>query len=383
MTMFSRCVLAVTTIVFLTAGVGWSAYQPKPLEIGSAAPDFNLPGVDGKNYTLADFADSNILVTNFTCNHCPTARANEERIKKIAADYKDKGVAVVCISSNDPCAVRQDELAWSDVGDSFEDMKIRARDKKFNFPYLYDGDTQQVAKAYGPVTTPHVFIFDRQRKLRYVGRVDSTEWMVKPNTVHDARNAIEALLAGEKVPVEKARTFGCSIKWSDNRESVKKEREQLAKEKIELEMIDVNSVKKLVRNDTKKLRLINVWASWCGPCKVELPELVKIHKIYRNRKTTEFELITISGDPPKNKEVVLLFLKEFQASCKNYLYDSDDKYKLVEAVDKQWPVSIPYTLLIAPGGEVVFRHMGAVNPLEIKRAIVGYYAKTLPWWVSE
>jgi peroxiredoxin len=379
----SKYVVAAV-VMFLMAGVVWSAgYMPKTLEIGATAPDFKLPGVDGRNYTLTDFKDSDVLVLIFTCNHCPTARAYEERIKKLAADYKDKGVAVVCISSNDPCALRLDEMAWSDVGDSFEDMKIRAKDKEFNFLYLYDGDTQKVAKAYGPVTTPHTFIFDKERKLRYVGRIDSSEWREKPDAVQDARNAIDALSAGEKPPIEKTKTFGCSIKWSDKRALVKKERKQLAKEKVTVEMIDVKGVKELVKNKAGKLRLINVWASWCAPCKIEFPELVKIHWIYRNRRTTEFELVTISVDPPKNKEGVLSFLKEYQASCKNYLFGSGNPYHLIEAVDKEWPGAIPYTILIEPGGNIIYRQMGQIDPHEVKKAIVGYYSAFLPWWVTE
>lgn len=124
--------------------------EVEPLALGSPAPDFDLPGVDGKNYRLKDFSNAEILVVIFTCNHCPTAQAYEERIKKLVSDYKGKAVAFVAISPNDPLAVRLDELGYADVSDSFEENKIRARDHAFNFPYLYDGDKQEVAKAYGP-----------------------------------------------------------------------------------------------------------------------------------------------------------------------------------------------------------------------------------------
>src|SRR6266571_2017232 len=146
------------------------AANPPMLQIGAKAPDFNLPGVDGKSYSLKDFADAKILVIIFTCNHCPTAQAYEQRIIKLNEDYKDKGVALVAISPNDPQAVRLDELGYTDLSDSFEEMKLRAKEGKFTFPYLYDGRTQKTAKAYGVVATPHVYIFDHQRKLRYVGR---------------------------------------------------------------------------------------------------------------------------------------------------------------------------------------------------------------------
>ena len=112
--------------------------------------------------------------SSFFGGHCPTAQAYEGRIKRLAADYKDKKVALVVISPNDPQALRLDELGFSDLGDSLEDMKIRAKDHGFSFPYLYDGETQKVSRAYGPVATPHVFVFDRQRKLRFAGRIDNS-----------------------------------------------------------------------------------------------------------------------------------------------------------------------------------------------------------------
>ncbi|MBL7154488.1 MAG: redoxin domain-containing protein [Phycisphaerae bacterium] len=349
------------------AGLGFSAPgMPKMLEIGSSAPDFNLPGVDGKYHKLADFAKAEVLVIVFTCNHCPTAQAYEERIKRLAADYRNRGVALVAISSNDPKAVRLDELGYSDMNDSLEDMKIRAKEKGFNFPYLYDGETQKVSRAYGPITTPHVFIFDKARKLRFVGRIDDSE---KPKRVkvRDTRNAIEALLAGKEVPVKKTRTIGCSIKWAAKKEYAKKAFEKWARETVSMEMIDVKGLRELVKNDSDKLRLVNVWATWCGACVVEFDELVEINRMYRGR---EFEMITISGDSPEKKDRALSFLKKKQASCKNYLFEPDDLYLLMESVDEESLGGMPYTLLIKPGGKIIYRRLGMIDPLELKRAIV-------------
>ncbi len=149
--------------------------QPPTLAIGNPAPDFALPGVDGKTYSLADFSEAKLLVIVFTANHCPTAQAYEDRIEQLAEDYAGRGVALVAVSPNNPQAVRLDELGYTDLGDSFEDMQLRTRRKGFQFPYLYDGDSQEMSRAYGPVSTPHVFIFDRERKLRYVGRIDDNE----------------------------------------------------------------------------------------------------------------------------------------------------------------------------------------------------------------
>ncbi|MBI4323701.1 MAG: redoxin domain-containing protein, partial [Chloroflexi bacterium] len=145
----------------------WGDEPIQTLPIGAQAPGFNLPGVDGRNHALQDFAQAKILMVVFTCVHCPTAQYYEDRLIRIVNDYRDKGVAVVAISPNDPKSVRLDELGYTDLSDSFEEMKIRANFKQFNSPFLYDGDKEEVSRAYGPVATPHVFIFDATRKLRY------------------------------------------------------------------------------------------------------------------------------------------------------------------------------------------------------------------------
>jgi len=197
--------------------------EHKTLAIGSKAPDFHLPGTDGKTYSLASFAKSKILVIVFTCNHCPTAQAYEERIIQLVKDYSPKGVAFVAINPNDPSAIRLDELGYTDISDSFEEMKKRAKQKHFNFPYVYDGKTQSTAKAYGPVATPHVFIFDHERKLRYQGRIDDVEKPSKTPNVQDTRNALDALLNKQELTETSTKVFGCSIKWAEKEASNKKQ----------------------------------------------------------------------------------------------------------------------------------------------------------------
>ncbi len=365
-----RSFIAIGILCVATGAFATCAAQA--LEIGSAAPDFKLPGVDGKQHALQEFRNADVLVVIFTCNHCPTAQAYEDRIKQLAADYKNKNVAVVAISPNDPQALRLDELGYSNLSDSLEEMKIRAKERHFNFPYLYDGDTQKVARAYGPLATPHVFVFDRARKLRFNGRIDNSD---KPQlvTTHDTRNAIDALLAGRPVPVETTKVFGCSPKWSDKRDSVNKSLEAWANEKVTLNLIDEQGIKALAKNDGKKLRLINVWATWCGPCVEELPEFVTINRMYRNR---DFELITISADSPDEQDKAREVLEKKQVAAENYLFNGADKYKLMEAVDKESAGPVPYTILIAPGGKVLYRKSGSCDPMAIKTAIVDFLGRT-------
>jgi len=342
------------------------------LAIGAAAPDFDLPGVDGKRYSLASFAQAKLLVLVFTANHCPTAQAYEERIAKLHADYADRGVQLVLVSPNDPLALRLDEQGYTDLGDTFEEMKIRASERGWSFPYLYDGETQAMSRRYGPVATPHVFVFDAERRLRFAGRVDDNENPAKATT-SDARNAIEAVLAGRPVPVETTKVFGCSVKWSDKRSWVKEGFARWAEEPVTLERLGEAAVKALARNEGgKKLRLVNAWATWCGPCVIEFPELVKLHRIYRGR---DFELVTLNADDAAHQERALAFLKQQQASCRNYAFAGDDPYRLVEALDPKWQGELPHTILVAPGGEVVYRSEGAFETLALRKAIVGWLGR--------
>ena len=370
-----KCIKRISVtiaVVLLMTSLSLSAQEKiTTLEIGKKAPDFNLPGVDGRRYALSDFSRADVLVIIFTCNHCPTAQAYEERMKKLAADYRGKSVALVAISPNDPQAVRLDELGYSDMGDSFEEMKIRAKDMAYNFTYLYDGENQKVSLAYGPQRTPHVFIFDKRRMLRYEGRIDDSE---KPQRVksRETRRAIDALLAGRKVRVARTPTIGCSIKWSSKRESAKKSFENWAKETVTVEPMDLKSVEKLVKNDSGKLRVIAIWASWSGPSVDQLAEFVTVNRMYRRR---DFEMVTISVDSPKRRDKVLSLLKRQQASCWNYLFDSDDEYALMATVDKNLLGGIPYTVVVEPGGEVIYRALGIADPLELKKTIVGYLGR--------
>jgi peroxiredoxin len=370
-------ILVIATLA-LVGVAGPAPADPPGLKtpaIGSPAPDFRLPGVDGKTYTLQDFSAAKVLVVIFTCNHCPTAQAYEQRIERLHADYRGKGVAVVAISPNDPAAVRLDELGYTDLGDSFEDMKIRAKDHHYAYPYLYDGETQSTAKAYGVIATPHVFIFDADRKLQYVGRFDDGE--VKPVKSHDALNAVDALLAGRPVPVATTRVPGCSTKWADKQADARKSLAKWDAEPVELKPIDLDGVTKLARNETDQLLVVNLWATWCGPCVAELPDLVTINRMYRGRK---FRMVTLSIDDPAKRDEALRVLKENHVSLAkagaNYIVNAPDRDKFAEALDREWPGPVPYTLVIAPGGKVLYRKGGPLDPLELKRAIVGHLGRT-------
>jgi len=357
-------------ILFCNGRVSSQTTHPEPntLEIGSKAPDFNLLGVDGKKYSLKDFHKASVLVVVFSCNHCPTAQAYEDRIIDVARDFKSKGVELVMISPSSVKALNYSELGYSDMGDSYEEMKLRAAEKKFAFPYLYDGVNQKSALSYGPVATPHCFVFDKNRILRYNGRIDGSE---KPGTGkgEDLRNAIDAVLAGATVKNPVTKVFGCSVKWSWKDEYTQRLYKQWGELPVTLEDIDAQGIKDLIKNaSSEKLLLINIWATWCGPCVSEFPDLVIIDRMYRDRP---FEFITISADKQARKNETLKFLQKQQASNRNYIFNKDNVYELIEAVDPSWKGALPYTLLIEPGGKIIYRKQDTIEPYEMKKLIVG------------
>ena len=367
--------------LLLLAAAPSFADEPKAptLALGSKAPEFDLPGVDGRNHTLAEYASSPLLVVLFTCNHCPTAQYYEERIKQIAADYGPKGVALVAISPNDPESVRPDEMGWTDLGDSLEEMKIRARDRGFNFPYLFAGaEAEAVSLAYGPVATPHAFVFDRERKLRYVGRIDDAE---RERFVRrrDLREALDALLAGREVAAPAStKSFGCSVKWPDKRVGTSEYWAKLAKEPVTVELADAAALQQLRINRTKegKFRLVSFWATWCGPCLTEFPELMAMHRMYRLR---DFEVVTVAANYPDEKADVLKWLQKNQAVTKNLVFADTDKYGLMEAFEPSWTGAVPFTILLDPAGEDVYKKEGSIDALELKRTIVKTLNARKPW----
>jgi peroxiredoxin len=358
--------LKIVAVLLLALGVGSAAEVHPILAIGSPAPDFSLPGVDGQTHKLSDYASSPVLVVVFTCNHCPIAQMYERRIQQLANDYKSKGVAVVAIQGNDPQAIRIDELDSSDISDTLAEMKIRVQYKHLTYPYLYDGETQQVTRAYGPQATPHVFVFDQQRHLRYEGRMDNSYRMELVKT-QDARNAIDALLAHKEVAVKHTGVFGCSTKWKEKSAGREAALEKINAQPVSVAMISKAELTKLRTNPTHQMMLIDFWATWCGSCIVEFADLQDTLRMYGAR---DFSLVTVSANMPDEQPSVLRLLNKKHATSKNYLFDSQDTSAMQTAFDPKWDSAVPYTILLSGDGKVLYKQLGSADMLELKRIIL-------------
>jgi peroxiredoxin len=182
--------------------------KPFTLPIGTAIIDFDLPATDGRNYSPKDFVDASILVVFFTCNHCPFVTGSDENTRKIADDFASDGVKFVGINSNS---------GQTHPKDAFEHMVSKIAEYKFPWVYLRDED-QSVALAYGALRTPHFFVFDGERKLRYTGRSVDNPREIGKATTHELRDALSALVSGHEVTTPLSNPIGCNVKWNDQDE---------------------------------------------------------------------------------------------------------------------------------------------------------------------
>ncbi|MEO5674409.1 MAG: thioredoxin family protein [Chitinophagales bacterium] len=193
-------------LILLSAVLILSAFASSGYKVGDSVKDFKLKNVDGNMVSLADYQEAKGFIVVFTCNHCPYAKAYEQRIIDLDKKFKSQGFPVIAISPNDPKVVPDD---------SFEKMMARAKEKNYSFPYLLD-ETQEVAKQFGAMKTPHVFIFNSSSngyKVQYIGAIDDNTEDPEQVKHHYVEDAVNALLKGEKVPVTETKAIGCTIKW--------------------------------------------------------------------------------------------------------------------------------------------------------------------------
>jgi peroxiredoxin len=356
------------------SGGGLQADPEHPvMKIGAHIPEFTLPGADGKTHGLREWANAQFLVIVFECNHCPESQNYESRIRQLFEDYRNKGVQLVAINPNDPASVRLDELGYTDVGDSLSDMKVRMADRHITWPYLYDGETQNVATKFGVVGTPQVFIFDQDRNLRFEGQIDDNQ---RPDLIkkQDTRAALEELLAGKPVTVTDTRVHGCSTAWKSKQAGPHSREEEMANlraEPVTLDTLDAAGVKKLRANDSGKVQLLTYWSAKCTPCVDSLHALEITWRMYRLRA---FSFVTVNTDPAAEKDAVMAALNRQHASTSSgtsatgnfrqftskNLQATMDLASLQNAIGEKWKPGALFTEVIGGDGKVLYRKEGLI-----------------------
>lgn len=368
--------------LLLCASVAQGQRTPPVLEIGSDLPHFSLKGIDGKVHTPADYKDARILCFIFTSNHCPSSVKAAPLMADLAKDYADKPVQIIAISSNSHEALRPDEMGHSPYGDTYEEMKPFADHWGWTFPYLYDADTQSFAIACGAQSTPHVFIFDQARKLRYSGRIADLERNSPTILKNHVSAAFDSLLAGDEISEPVTRAIGCSTKWLSKKDSVVADQKTWEEKPVTLAELDAKLAAKLRENQSGNVRMINFWSTTCGPCVAEFPLLVDT---YRRFQLRNMDFISISLDPIEDKDKVRDFLesrhaaladntvksmkKEARAS-NNYIWSEPNADRLAEALYPEWTGALPLTIILAPGGEVLWTSADEVDPVELRSALI-------------
>lgn len=357
-------------------GIQASPYPVLPL--GSDLPTFSLPGVDGRNHGPEEFKNAKLLAVMFESNHCPASLAYQERVHELLAKYQDRGFRLMLINPNNPKAVRLNELGYTDMSDSFEEMKVRARFYGWTLPYLYDGDTQTLSMKFGAVATPHIFIFDDQRKLRYQGAIDDSRNRAGVQQRY-AADAIEALLAGRPVPVAETRALGCSTKWvTTSVAGVEDEMKAIQATPVTLTPIDAAGVAALRKNATSnKLVVVSFWQTGDRVSEQQFADLQTSYRMYAG-SPRPVDVVTVSTDPMSRSAAVLAYLKERAATTTNRQW-SGDAAALVQAFGLKWNINQPFTAVIDAGGNLVYQKAGAIDIREVRRVILSNIPDNPSW----
>lgn len=390
----ARCGVGVVTICAALAlaarapAAGWQqgegrrGIQPSAypvLAIGAALPDFSLLGVDGRRHSPKEYAAAKVLAVVFESNHCPASIAYEHRVRELYDRYRSRGVQVVAINPNNPKAVRLNELGFTDMNDSFEEMKLRAAFMQLPWPYLYDGETQAVSKVFGAVATPHIFVFDQDRRLRYQGAIDDSRAAAQVKQRY-AADAIEAVLAARPVAVTESRALGCTTKWLEKSvDGVEKEMQAIQATEIKLAMVDSAGLKALRDNATsKKTVLVSFWQADNQVSQAQFAPLQTTYRMYAGSRRP-VDVVTVSTDPAAKSTAAHEYLKRQFATTTNLQVASGAAADAMAAFGLKWNAAQPFTVVIGPDGKVLFQKEGAIDIYEVRRVILASIPDEPAW----
>jgi thiol-disulfide isomerase/thioredoxin len=327
-----RRFLFAIIVVGTVSAPSFSGEFNKVLKIGDPAPAFvNLPGTDGKTHSLSDFKDKDAVVIAITSNQCPVSIEYEDRIIALAKKHADK-VAFVAI-----CASLEPE-------DRLPEMTVRAKKKGFPYSYLYD-ESQAIGRALGASVTPEFFVLNKDRKIAYMGAFDDhlDEAKVKAKYLEPA---LEAILNGEAPEKKETQAEGCTLVYS-NKTAAKPAAPAAAKVNATLRVVKFADVEADLKQRQGKIVVVDLWATWCVPCRKEFPGLVALHGKYAAKGVA---CVSVSLDDADDKDKAKAFLSNNGAAFTNFLIDDETKWK------EKWNVGgIPIVLVFGPDGKLAKR----------------------------
>jgi peroxiredoxin len=310
--------------------------------IGKAAPDFTLTDLKGQNHSLRDYRGK-IVALGFISTNCPISNDYNARMRAIAEDYGKQNAVFLGINSN--------------FNEPVTEIKAHAAKNNLPFTILKD-EGNKVADAYGAQRTPEIFLIDNEGIVRYHGRIDNSREVRRVNR-QDLRAALNELIEGKAVSVTEGKAFGCPIKRSQDAKKIKAGSTKAKSTEPKIAMLkpaDFNKYKDAAKG---KVLVVNFWATWCGPCVAEFPELVAIDAKYRDKGV---KLVGISVDEVAEiKSKVVPFIKEQKAAFDILVQDSDDPEELINLIDKNWQGTLPTTFVFDKQGAIAYTRYGILD----------------------
>lgn len=335
--------LGLLGLLSFTAGATPGNALP-PVAIGSAAPEFTLVDLGGQPHSLRDYRGRNVIIT-FIAARCPISQAYDERLQSLARDFGQRPDTVFLAIN-------------SSANESISEIRENAARHHFDFPILRD-EGSRIAGLFGAERTPTAYLVDPEGLLRYRGRIDSAH-RPRRDMRHDLRAAIGELLAGQPVTVPATIAMGCPIvKDGGAAPETPANVQPAAPQSGEVRLLKPADYAKMVRATPGKVVVVNFWATWCGPCVAEFPELVRLDRQLRDRGV---RFVGISADDAADRsDKVIPFLKAQQVGYENFLQEVDDPQEMIDVVDKDWPGTLPATFVYDRNGKLRFQRLGIID----------------------
>ena len=349
----------IITITFILAA---KAMYADP----SSLPEFELLGTNGLTYRSEDLKAKKIVCLVMLSNHCKISQRFEYLINEISEKMKQNDSILIAISPNNENAIIPDELAYSEVGDSYEEMKIRSINNRYTFPYLYDGEKQVVAKQLGSKSTPHGYLFDRKRKLVFSGKIGDYN---KPTDIKESDLFKKYLdcLNDEDPKITHTKVHGTSIKFTEDIFMADRIKKRYANETVTLRYIDEKTLKFFIEHLKGSPTIFHIWSSSVNGFRQNLIELSSIYKIFRKRG---FRLLTICVDPDKTETEIKTQLERAQLSAVNLCLKGSEVGSLMKFVPIESKSTVPFTILFGNEGNHLYSTVGGIDTLRCKKLIV-------------